>query len=124
MTFLDPRAMIECRLVSKYWRHHAIKPTVETEVAAQARYRYDEITCCTRLLILVRLREVYHSLQAKGVAISEDQIEQMLSSDRTRGAHFVRAAAIASKYGADLIVGMLQTLLRSPNWPQVKAEKK
>eukprot|EP00029_Vermamoeba_vermiformis_P008324 TRINITY_DN3859_c0_g1_i1.p1 TRINITY_DN3859_c0_g1~~TRINITY_DN3859_c0_g1_i1.p1 ORF type:complete len:466 (+),score=49.43 TRINITY_DN3859_c0_g1_i1:64-1461(+) len=29
MTFLDPNALLECRLVSKYWRHHAIKPRVE-----------------------------------------------------------------------------------------------
>jgi len=32
MTFLDPRGLIECRLVSKYWRHHAIKPRVKQAV--------------------------------------------------------------------------------------------
>ena len=29
MTFMDPLALIRCRLVSKYWRHHAIKPSIE-----------------------------------------------------------------------------------------------
>ena len=41
MTFLDPRAMIECRLVSKYWRHHAIKPNIEAAIIRGARARYD-----------------------------------------------------------------------------------
>jgi hypothetical protein len=29
---MDPLALIRCRLVSKYWRHHAIKSRVENEV--------------------------------------------------------------------------------------------
>jgi hypothetical protein len=32
MTFMDPLALIRCRLVSKYWRHHAIKSRVENEI--------------------------------------------------------------------------------------------
>jgi hypothetical protein len=34
MTFMDPLALIRCRLVSKYWRQHANKPLVENEVLA------------------------------------------------------------------------------------------
>ncbi len=40
MTFLDPRGVLECRLVSKYWRHHAIKTNVEMAAKEQAYHRY------------------------------------------------------------------------------------
>jgi len=39
MTFLDPRGVRECRLVSKYWRHHAIKPNIDMAAYEQARQR-------------------------------------------------------------------------------------
>jgi hypothetical protein len=112
MTFLDPRAMIECRLVSKYWNHHANKPNVEKEVRQQAKQR---------------VREVFDELNRKGLEITDQVIEGAISEAPTDDTFFLRAAAIASKHGAELLVAgplLLNHLFAHTNWKTANSEKK
>ncbi len=103
MTFLDPRAMIECRLVSKYWHHHATKPNIEIEALARARRRYDILNINKANSALVRLREVFAEIRSE-LYISRDEINYIMESKLTKDMSFVRASAIASKHGAELVV--------------------
>eukprot|EP00029_Vermamoeba_vermiformis_P008255 TRINITY_DN3805_c0_g1_i2.p1 TRINITY_DN3805_c0_g1~~TRINITY_DN3805_c0_g1_i2.p1 ORF type:complete len:165 (+),score=10.43 TRINITY_DN3805_c0_g1_i2:101-595(+) len=112
MTFLDPRAMVECRLVSKYWRYHAIKPSIEKVVTAHARQM---------------VREVFNELNKQGMEITNGVIEQVLDYGITKDMFFVRASAIASKHGADLIVAdpdLCAYIIGHNQWRQVKKDKK
>lgn len=127
MTFLDPCAMIESRLVSKYWHHHANKPNVENDVYERAKQRYATASLRTITDSYTRLREVYDELNRKGLAISEQAIEATLLEAYRPGSLFLRAAAIAGKHGAELLVADSHVTLHiidHMNWIDAKAEKK
>lgn len=127
MTFLDPRAMIECRLVSKYWNHHANKPNVEKEVRQQAKQRYTTASVSTINDSRKRVREVFDELNRKGLEITDQVIEGAISEAPTDDTFFLRAAAIASKHGAELLVAgplLLNHLFAHTNWKTANSEKK
>jgi uncharacterized protein with GYD domain len=88
MTFLDPRAMIECRLVSKYWNHHANKPNVEKEVREQAKQRYTTASVSTINDSRKRVREVFDELNRKGLEITDQVIEGAISEAPTDDTFF------------------------------------